>query len=214
MKSRLFSILVGWSVAALLLLGVTGIASAATDEELADQSHEQVTNGLTVQLDADSDCGGSGGGCVGEAIPLSAGVWEVVVADNPDDHFDAWSLWAEGNTVACGSTCWVWQVRITGPGFEDTWIPTPVPGRWATQQEALAVNLGKSTTISLAAAATVCLWIQDSPCSDNRGGVTIVVRPREQEIPTASAWGLVALGLALLTGGKLAFRRARTPAAK
>jgi hypothetical protein len=133
-----------------------------------------------VQVDAVSDCARSTDPPTGETRFLSAGVWEIVVAEDPDPngHFDAWSLWAEGNTVACGSTCWVWEVSIAVPGVYDTpwkWTPTPDPGRWATQPAALAANRGKSTTISLDEPATVYFWIRDNPCTDNRGGMTIHV---------------------------------------
>jgi len=145
-----------------------GVPQGAQDGELVS----------TVELQGEFDCHSEC--CPGEELSLSAGVWEVVVADNPNNDLDALSIWA--NDEVCvppdGSRlCWLWRVVITTPGEEILWRPTGfLTGYYETQQEALAANLGKSTTFILDEPATVSFWIDDYPCNDNRGGVTFDVR--------------------------------------
>jgi|GEM_PF-6747566 len=147
----------------------------------------------SVELDAELDCAHSC--CPGEARFLPAGLWEVVVADNPNDHFDAASLWSSdfGCAPPDGSgLCWLWRMMITTPDEVIDWRPTVVPGYYATQQEALAANIGRSTTFFLDEPATVYFWFIDSPCSDNRGGVTVDVRrssPGSCTTPEACCFG-------------------------
>jgi len=129
-----------------------------------------------VQVDAKVHCG-SDYTVSSVPLPLSAGLWRITVADNENDHYDAWSAWSSGDN-------WMWRLGITVPGVVDlpTWAPYDA-GLFPTQQAALDANVGGSMTISLDAPATAYFWVLDSGCADNRGGMTVSVEPYWDTLP-------------------------------
>jgi len=144
---------------------------AADNDPQTIQVYLTVGDGYTIEIDGQLNCGASSSGV---PVWLTTGVYQLTVVNNPNDHFDAWSLWPSDSDPDCTPYCWRWEVSLTTPSIP-LWQWNPTGQSYATQQEAIQANEGMSTTITIEEDALVYFWADDSGCGDNRGGMTLEI---------------------------------------
>ena len=130
-------------------------------------------------VDGRNNCGGP-----------EAGVTRVLAAG--DHHFTmsgAMSNW--GTNAENGGLSWLAWIRVHDSVSGTTTNYGAGTGRRATSAQAAADVAGTVFEFTLAAEATVSFFFTDTPCSDNRGSITVTLDDPFVVATQASSWGVI-----------------------
>jgi len=156
-----------------------------------------------VNIDAIANCATDSSNAVEVTIP--AGTWLVRQIDTSGGgDFTAWSPWAD-TTNCSGDTCetgWIMGTNIMAPDVPHADFGTYDP--YATEELAFENDAGE-ISITLASEQTVKFWIQDTPCTDNRGGISLEITESVPAMP--SGWLMLLVAVLLLVGSLYLRRR-------
>ena len=160
---------------------------------------------VIVDVNAVTNCASDDSNAV--QLALAAGSWSVTQIDTTSGGaFTAWSPWStEAGCDPAGANCsqgWVMSSEIMAPDVPQFGLG--IFDVYETPALAFA-NDAESTVITLPTAQTVSFWIEDTPCTDNRGGVSFEVL---EAVPTMPSRGLLLLvAVLLIVGSGLLLRR-------
>ena len=159
---------------------------------------------VIVDIDAVANCATDSSNAV--EVNLPAGNWVVTPIDTSGGGaFTAMSVW--DSNVGCdasGENCtngWFMDYKLMAPDVPENGFG--VYALYATPEQAFA-NDAEGTSFMLPTAQTVKFWIEDTPCDDNRGGVSLEITEGVPAMP--SGW-LMLLAALLLVAGSLYVRR-------
>lgn len=132
-----------------------------------------IASGQVVNIDAKVDCTGAGGA---QTLPLNAGVYLLAPIGPPEGLFTAWNAWGTSATGCdpSGAGCttgWIHGYLVeTDRELAHLWV-----GPFATPEQALGA--ASAVRIRLCEPATVRFFVNDTPCGDNGGGISLRVEP-------------------------------------
>jgi hypothetical protein len=136
--------------------------------------------GQVVDIDARAHCSTSSGGGFVEVV-LDAGVYELHPVGPPAGAFTAWNAW--GSSVSgcdpSGGSCstgWLYSYRVRIDP-ENYLLSVRFPGIWQTAE--LALEMASPRQLRVCASGTYQFLILDSVCTDNGGGVSLLIEPAQ-----------------------------------
>lgn len=159
---------------------------------------------VIVDIDAVGNCATDSSNAV--EVPLPAGSYQVTPIDTSGGGaFTAMSVWDTNSGCDInGENCsqgWFMDYKVMSADVPENGFG--IYELYATPEQAFA-NDAEGTSFTLLTAQTVLFWIEDTPCDDNRGGVSLEIT---EGVPTMPNLWLILLGALLLFFGGLYLRR-------